>query len=129
MKPYEEWLLKAYNDLKSAKKLMSGDDKILDTAIYHTQQCAEKAFKSFLSFRQQLIQKTHDAAFLAELCINLNKDFEAILEDAKSFAGYDIAFRYPDEILEPDEEDVENAIEKAEKIFNFVKAQIQRESQ
>ena len=31
------WLIKAMNDLKSAEKLIEGDEPILDTAIYHTQ--------------------------------------------------------------------------------------------
>lgn len=36
MKLHESWLLKANNDLKSSKKLMKGEDVVLDTAIYHT---------------------------------------------------------------------------------------------
>lgn len=128
MKPYEEWLFKAYNDLKSAQKLMRGDDKILDTAIYHAQQCAEKSLKSFLSFKQQPLQKTHDVEFLTELCMELNGSFNAFLDDAKSLSGYNIAFRYPDVVLEPDEDDVIDAIEKAEKLFLFVTNIIEEES-
>jgi hypothetical protein len=37
MKLHESWLIKASNDLKSSKKLIKGDDPVLDTAIYHTQ--------------------------------------------------------------------------------------------
>lgn len=120
MKPYEVWLLKAGNDLKSAKKLMEGDNKIPDTAIYHAQQSVEKSLKAYLSFKQQPIQKTHDVELLTELCIELNEKFNTLLEDTKSLSGYDIAFRYPDVILEPDEDDVIDAIEKAEKILLFV---------
>jgi hypothetical protein len=36
MKQHEIWLIKAFSDLKSAKKLLFGDDPLLDTAIYHT---------------------------------------------------------------------------------------------
>jgi len=129
MKPYETWLLKAYSDLKSAKKLMEGENKIPDTAIYHAQQSAEKALKAYLSFKQQPIRKTHDVELLTELCIELNAEFNAILEDAKELTGYDIAFRYPDLILEPDEEDVFDAIKKAEKILTFVQDHTQRELQ
>ena len=43
MSQHEAWLIKAENDLESAKKLMAGDNAILDTAIYHAQQSAEKA--------------------------------------------------------------------------------------
>ena len=42
-----EWLLKAKHDLDSACKLAAGNDPILDTAIYHCQQAAEKNHKRF----------------------------------------------------------------------------------
>ncbi len=40
----EQWLHKAKEDLGSAKHLLSG--QFYGTAIYHTQQAAEKAFKA-----------------------------------------------------------------------------------
>jgi hypothetical protein len=33
-------------------------------------------------------------------------------------------FRYPDIVLEPDKEDVQVAIEKAEKIYNFIRSAV-----
>lgn len=83
MKPHEAWLLKAENDLKSATKLMEGGDPILDTAIYNAQQCAEKALKAYLAYKQQPIQKTHDVELLAELCSDLDDSFKEIIDDAK----------------------------------------------
>jgi|GEM_PF-3959562 len=38
MKQHEAWIIKAENDLKSARKLLEADDPILDTSIYHAQQ-------------------------------------------------------------------------------------------
>ncbi|MBI5186749.1 MAG: HEPN domain-containing protein [Nitrospinae bacterium] len=124
MKQHEVWLIKAGNDLKSAKKLLDGDDPILDTAIYHTQQCAEKALKAYLSFQQKPIQKIHNLGALIDLCSGCDKDFIALLEDAEELNPYDAAFRYPDLILEPDKKDVSDAIEKSEKILSFVKHKI-----
>lgn len=43
MKLHEEWLFKAEHDLKSSKLLSESRDELLDTAIYHAQQCAEKS--------------------------------------------------------------------------------------
>ena len=57
MMGYEAWLYKANNDLKSALKLLEGDDPIMDTAIYHTQQCAEKALKGYLAFKREPLKK------------------------------------------------------------------------
>lgn len=42
------WLTKSRRDLLSAKRLARGSEPYLDTAIYHCQQCAEKAIKGWL---------------------------------------------------------------------------------
>lgn len=47
MEIHEEWLFKANSDLESAKVLLKNN--LLDTAIYHTQQSAEKALKGYLA--------------------------------------------------------------------------------
>jgi HEPN domain-containing protein len=41
----EQWLYKAEEDLGSAQHLLSGN--FYSTAVYHTQQAAEKAFKAY----------------------------------------------------------------------------------
>jgi HEPN domain-containing protein len=37
-----QWLVKADHDLRSARQLFSADPPLLDTAVYHCQQTAEK---------------------------------------------------------------------------------------
>ena len=124
MKPHKAWIIKASNDLKSALKPMSGNDTIPDTAIYHAQQCAEKALKAYLAFRTQPIQKSHDLELLADLCSDLDEQFGSIMDDAKLLTPYHTAFRYSDIEMSPGEEDVSEAIGKAEKILEFVKSLI-----
>ena len=124
MKSYEAWLVKAEHDLASARRLSEGDNPILDTAIYHTQQCAEKALKAYLSFMKQPIEKTHDVGLLVELCAAIDESFNRLLNDAKILTPYDTAFRYPDIDMNPDKDDVAEAIEKASKIIAFVKQMI-----
>ena len=46
----QSWLVKAQHDLASAHRLAEGEDPLLDTAIYHCQQAAEKAIKGFLVY-------------------------------------------------------------------------------
>ncbi|MCX7725052.1 MAG: HEPN domain-containing protein [Thermodesulfovibrio sp.] len=121
MKQYEEWLIKAESDLKTAKKLIAGDDPIFDTATYHTQQFAEKALKAFLSFKQNPILKIHDLGDLVEICMKYNKKFVELMDDADALTPYSIMYRYPPSFGSPDENEVKMAIEKAEKILNFVK--------
>ncbi len=118
---HEEWLLKAQNDLRSAVKLASDPEIILDTSIYHTQQAAEKAFKAFLVFKNQPIKRVHDLEYLLELCRCLDQRFSVLHDCAKFLHPFCSAFRYPDDILVPEQHEVEKAISCAKKIVAFVK--------
>lgn len=61
---------------------------------------------------------------LAELCSDLDDSFTEIIDDAKRLSPYNTAFRYPDIVMEPDKEDVQEAVEKAAKVLGFVKKQL-----
>ena len=62
MKGHEAWLAKATSDLKSAKKLIKDDDDTLDTAAYHTQQCAEKALDDrFFISKEEVVESIKKA--------------------------------------------------------------------
>lgn len=124
MKPHETWLIKARNDLKSSKKLVEGTDPVLDTAIYHTQQCAEKALKSYLASQQHPLKKSHDVEYLVQLCAGIDTEFNTLLDDAEKLNPYSTLFRYPDFVLEPEREDVDEAIQLAEKILSFVESRL-----
>jgi HEPN domain-containing protein len=124
MKLHETWLLKANNDLRSSKKLMKGEDTVLDTAIYHTQQCAEKALKAYLAYKQHPIEKTHDVEYLIELCSEYDPEFGNLIEESETLNPYSTFFRYPGPVLEPEKDDVYEAIKIAERILTSVTEKI-----
>ncbi len=124
MMGHEAWLHKAHNDLKSALKLLDGDDPIMDTAIYHTQQCAEKALKAYLAFKSEPLKKTHDIELLVELCSAIDSDFETLYSYSENLTPYATAFRYPDICIEPDYNEVHEAIGMAKEILDFVEKRI-----
>ena len=130
---YEAWLLKAQSDLEIAEiTTRQCNPTITDGAIYHTQQCAEKALKGFLAYHQSAIQKTHNLVRLIEQCVAFDPDFESLLEDADDLTPLGTEFRYPDDFGEIDDvsqlfpsvEEVEVAIAKAKRILDFVKTKI-----
>ena len=125
MMGYEAWLYKAKNDLKSALKLLEGDDPIMDTAIYHTQQCAEKALKGYLAFKREPLKKTHDIELLVEICSAIDNEFEKLYDYSENLTPYATAFRYPDIYLEPDYDEVYEAIGMAREILGFVESKIE----
>ena len=124
MKLHETWLLKANNDLRSSKKLMKGEDTVLDTAIYHTQQCAEKALKAYLAYKQHPIEKTHDVEYLIELCSEYDPEFGNLIEESETLNPYSTFFRYLGPVLEPEKDDVYEAIKIAERILTSVTEKI-----
>ncbi len=123
-KLHENWLSVARNGLKSSKILSEGPDPVPDTAIYHTQQCAEKSLKAYLAFKQHSIEKTHDLVFLVDLCSGYDSDFKDLTDDAETLNPYSTLFRYPDLALEPEMEDVKEAVQLAEKFLKFVEKKI-----
>lgn len=116
---YEEWLLKAKRDLDTAQALL--EKAYHDTAIYHTQQCAEKALKGYCVYRLQPLIKTHDLEKILNICIGLDSSFIGLDILATSLNGLDVRFRYPDIEFEPDATEVVDAINWAEQILDFVR--------
>ncbi len=115
----QQWLFKAEEDLGSAKLLLLGS--FYSTAIYHTQQAAEKALKAYCVYISIPIPRTHNLDALCQLCQSSDIDFANIYLYAIDLNGLDIAFRYPNVQLEPTETDVQNAIQLASEILDFVK--------
>ena len=63
------WLTKAEHDLMSAHVLAAQCPPLLDTAVYHCQQAAEKVVKGFLVFCDQAFDRVHDIEVLVRLAM------------------------------------------------------------
>jgi HEPN domain-containing protein len=115
-----EWLIKAKHDLDSARKLATDPAPVLDTAIYHCQQAAEKAIKGLLAFRGQRFEKTHDVRLLTAQAASVEPRFSELLEEAELLTPYATAFRYPDEFLQPSLAEFNRALRAAERVYESV---------
>jgi len=113
-------LIKAQHDLATVGKLAQNPDPLLDTAIYHCQQAAEKAVKGFLAYHDQTVVKTHDVRFLVNQSLAFEPGFEEWLEAAECVTPYATAYRYPDEVLEPEEREFKTARDAAAGLVAFV---------
>ena len=121
-KDFRAWLRKAASDLRAAKILIK--EMEFEPSAYHSQQSVEKALKAFLVFKNQDVTKTHNLVFLNDLCLNIDSEFQSIMEFAKSINPFSTVFRYPDDLTEPDPYDVEQACIMADKIYKFVTEKI-----
>lgn len=126
----QQWLLKSDHDLRSALKLMQSSedsDALLDTAVYHCQQTAEKAFKAYLTANDVPFPKIHLLLPLLELCKDLDKSFSKLADAAEILTPFATEFRYPGDIMEPDENDANEAYRVAEYVFSFIKLKLDME--
>jgi len=121
----EAWLTKAHSDLASARLLLHGSEKHLDTGSYHCQQAGEKALKAYLTAREIRFPKTHSLEPLVELCLQSSDAFASFRDHAKKLTPLVHQFRYPGEVEMPAAEDAEEALRLAEEIYRYCEQQLQ----
>ncbi|HKS38108.1 MAG TPA: HEPN domain-containing protein [Verrucomicrobiae bacterium] len=116
------WLIKARNDLTTARGIGSLPDGPLDTAIYHCQQVAEKAVKGFLAFHDHRLERSHDVERLAGLAAGYEASFKRYEDAAITLTPYATAYRYPGEsaMLEPSRAEFDEALKLADGFLTFV---------
>ena len=117
-----DWLTRANHDLRSARALAALEEPLLDTAIYHCQQAAEKSVKAWLQSKDDPFPKTHDLEVLVEQAAGINPDFGRFAKAASVLTPYVSAFRYPggaDEPM-PSREEFDEALQHAQAIYDFV---------
>ena len=89
------WLTKAQHDLASAHVLAASATPLLDTAIYHCQQAAEKAVKGYLAFCDQEFERVHDVEVLIRSAMSCAKEFVDWIDVGTELTPYARIYRYP----------------------------------
>ena len=97
----QSWLTKAQHDLASARVLAASNLPLLDTAIYHCQQAAEKAVKGFLVFWDQEFERVHDVEVLIRAAMSYEAGFVDWVEVGRLLTPYARMYRYPDNVAGP----------------------------
>ena len=114
-----EWLRYAHNDLVVAKHCIEDmHPKQSEIASYHCQQCAEKALKAFLIYKDIDPPKIHDLKVLCKICQDIDASFAGIASQCAHLTPYGVTVRYPDE-LSPNEDMVKLAINEAQQVYEL----------
>jgi len=115
-----EWLRYAQNDLIVAKHCIEDmNPKQTEIASYHCQQCAEKALKAFLIYKDIEPPKIHDLKVLCKMCQDIETSFTKVTNQCAHLTPYGVTVRYPDE-LSPNESMVKLAINEAQQVYDTV---------
>jgi HEPN domain-containing protein len=101
-----------------------------DVAVYHCQQAAEKAVKSFLVEHAKPYEKTHDIEVLIGLAGEIDSDFSTLAEAADALTPYATRFRYPNATfaVEPLPVEYDEALQHAQATYDFVLARLPAET-
>ena len=94
-----QWLMFSHTDFKAAQLLAQSDD-LVAPALYHIQQCVEKALKAYLVLKNIAIPRTHNLTELLNACSSADKSFESIKNTSKSLSSYATITRYPNSRFE-----------------------------
>jgi HEPN domain-containing protein len=119
IKLVHEWLKYSQNDLISAKHLYEDlHPRQTEIACYLSQQCAEKALKGYILYKDTEPPKTHNLVELCQICANYDNSFEKLLDACADLTPYGVAVRYPNE-LAVDDVIAKLAIGKTQSIYDF----------
>ena len=114
-----KWLIKADNDLKTAKHCIIAEEVISDSVCFHAQQAMEKFLKAYLISKDISPQKTHKIEILIENCKNFDNSFNE-LDGIEKMSEYAVELRYPDDFYNPSIEEAQESIIVAQKVKDFV---------
>ena len=115
----QEWFKYSQNDLISAHHLFNDlYPKQSEVACYLSQQCAEKALKGYLFFKDAEPPRTHNLVELCQMCITHDGTFSEILDICADLTPYGVAVRYPNE-LAVDDAIAKSTISKVQIIYDF----------
>lgn len=125
-KNYQDWLVKARNELKAARGIFGYyEQPPTDMVCYHCHQVAEKALKGYLVFQGVKFPKIHDLVALLNLCLRKKKAFVGLKESVEVLNQYYIEAKYPPDMpIEYSKEEAKQAIVKAASVLKTITSKI-----
>lgn len=115
------WMKKADEDLRGAQVVMEAKPALIETALFHCQQAAEKAMKAFLTAHDMPFRKTHDLDELAVACEKIDASLKDVLDPARDLTVFAWEFRCPGSSSTPSEAESYDAIALAEAVILAVR--------
>ncbi len=114
------WMARAASDLRSARHALVAEPPILDDAVFHCQQAAEKALKGFLCWHDVVFRKTHNLEEIGEQCLAVDDTLRPAVDTAVPLTQYAWQYRYPGDEIAPSQEEVSDAIRSATGLFDAI---------
>ena len=118
------WLNRAAADLRAAAHDRTAIPPLSADSLFHAQQAIEKCLKAFLTEHDRRFRKTHDLIELGRACTNIDETLEDLLRKAAPLTEYAWRYRYPGDVDEPTEDEVDEALTLARDVWQAVTARL-----
>ncbi len=114
------WLEKACQDLRAGDVVLEANPPLVEDALFHAQQAAEKAVKGLLVWHGRSFRKTHDLREVGGAALELDVTLENLLRQAVRLTPFAGVFRYPTDMGEPRPEEAREALALARELDEAV---------
>ena len=117
-----QWVLKAEEDIESARTLAALRKPKRDAACFHCQQAAEKYLKALLQELGAAVPRTHDLGDLIDLVLPHDPSLAQLRRSAISLTKYAVEYRYPS--MRATTRQMKSALRVAERFRTEVRARL-----
>ncbi len=121
------WLKRAKSNLQIAKAGKVFEDILYEDLCFDCEQAVEKALKALLVSIDVSFPRTHSISHLIELIEEHSIMVPDEIKDSISLTAYAVSTRYPGDFEPVDEQEYQETLETAEKVFNWVRKIIENE--
>lgn len=122
----QAWLAKADNDLRGVAVDLAADPPLVEDALFHCQQAAEKAMKAFLTAHDTSFRKTHDLDELASACEQIDASLKDALNPARDLTVFAWEFRYPGSGEAPPEAEAHHSLILARSAVDAIRERLRK---
>ena len=105
------WLIKARQDLDASAWLLESPQALYGVVGFHCQQAAEKSLKAYLTWHEQVLEKTHSLVALVGMCLHFSSDFDTLRAAATTLTPFAITTRYPGALPDISAQEAKEAME------------------
>jgi HEPN domain-containing protein len=118
------WLSKAANDVRGAHIDLDANPPLIEDALFHCQQAAEKSLKAFLTSHDTPFKKTHDLDELGRACMELDGSLGDSMQSVATLTVFAWEFRYPGDSQVPSMHEVREYLAIAQKLYTAILARL-----
>lgn len=118
------WLSKAANDVRGAHIDLDANPPLIEDALFHCQQAAEKSLKAFLTSHDTPFKKTHDLDELGRACMELDGSLSDSMQSVATLTVFAWEFRYPGDSQVPSMHEAREYLAIAERLYTAILARL-----